>query len=269
MDRTLSAVLAVLVVASVIFLVGISFSAYVGITYRATLSSTYEYRVTIATDEPITNVTLFLPVPESRSGPSAPLEGVGAGKLAGLPSGWNIALLGSQKMTMLEVTAGEMGPTPPGEPYLLSLTAHVPGPIHTEDPASGDPVLNPSAERRPFPCTGTVAGASPDMGCEMYESPVYADFTSPGNARLSIFTSLVGRNSWDVFGPSSNEYQDGIQASFTRYTQGWQQGSGMLITGIGDYGIDPWLTGGGTPDTGRGTTGLRITPFGRAGEGTG
>jgi hypothetical protein len=268
MDRTLSAVLAVLVVALVVFLAVFSFSAYVGIRYRATLLSTYEYRVSIATDEILGNVTFYLPIPAMGSGTSAILEAIGAGKLAGVPGGWNISLIGTQKITMLEVKAGQITPTPPGEPYLLSVMARVPGPIMTMNPGSGDLLLAPSAARGPAVCPGTDGGASPDRRCGLYESPVYADFTSPGNVHLGIFVSLVGKNAWDVFGPSSNEYQDGLQVSFSETLQGWRRGSGMLVTGIGDHGLDPWLPGGGASGARDQAAGQRVRLTAGAGEGT-
>jgi hypothetical protein len=142
---------------------------------------------------------------------------------------------------MLEVTAREVAPTPVGEPYLLSITTRVGGPIRTRDPVSGEPVLAPSTKRSQVACGGMDAGASPGMRCEMYHGPVYADFTAPGAVRLAVFVSLDGKNTWDVFGPSSNEYQDGLQVSFSRDAQGWQTGDGVLVTGIGEYGIDFWV----------------------------
>jgi len=92
------------------------------------------------------------------------------------------------------------------------------------------------------------------MLCELYHGTAYADFTATGNMHLSIFTLITGRNTWDVFGPSYNEYQDGLQVSYEGRERGWKMGDGILITGMGDYGIDFWLQhpdttgpGGGRP----------------------
>jgi hypothetical protein len=242
MDRTLSYALAVLVVATAVFLVFLSLSVYMGTTYRNTLSSTYEYRVSIANDATLGNMTLYLPIP-SGEGPenSAILEGIGAGGLAGVPPGWRTSLIGTEKFTMLEVTAPEVAPAPVGKPYLLSITTPVRGPIRTREPVPREPVLAPLAKRSRVTCGVMDAGASPEMRCEMYQSPVYADFTSPGTARLAVFVSLDGKNTWDVFGPSSSEYQDGLEVSFSREAQGWQTGNGVLVTGIGDYGLGFWV----------------------------
>jgi hypothetical protein len=241
MDRTLFRVLAVLAVASVIFLAAISITVFIGVTYRATLSSTYEYRVSITSDTPLGNVTFYIPIPARGPEASAVLQGIGAGDLLGLPPGWTTSLIGTEKFTWLEVTAGEIPASPPGKPYLLSVNAMVPGPIDSRNAGSGDLVLVPAAKRNPVACGNMDSEMSPEVRCELYQGSAYADFTTPGNVHLSIYTFLTGRNSWDVFGPAANEYQDGLQVSFTGATRGWHAGDGILITGIGDYGIEFWL----------------------------
>jgi len=241
MDRTLFQVLAVLAVASVIFLAAISLTVFMEIAYRATLSSAYDYQVSISSDAPLGNVTLYIPVPARGPEASAVLQGIGAGDLLGLPPGWNISLIGTEKFTWLEVTAREIPASPVGRPYLLSVSATVPGPIDTRNAGTGDLMLVPAAKRTPIACGNMDSGLSPEVRCELYHGSAYADFTTPGNVHLSIYSFLEGRNRWDVFGPAANEYQDGLQVSFTGTTRGWHMGDGILISGIGDYGIEFWL----------------------------
>lgn len=266
MERTLSIVLAVLAVVSVVFLAVLSLSVYMGITYRATLSSTYEYRVSIAPDAAIDNVTLFLPIPSKGRENSAILEMIGGGRLGGVPPGWSTSLIGTEKVTMLELTAREIPPAPAGKPYLLSVVATVPGPIRTSTAGSDEPVLERSAQTSPVECVGVDTEASPEVQCEGYREPVYADFTARGPAHLSVYIYLDGKNTWDVFGPSSNEYQDGLQVSFSDTAQRWQEGNGVLITGIGDYGIDFWVQGEGGAAQGTGAS-RRVTARPARGEG--
>jgi hypothetical protein len=263
MDRTLLRVLAILAVGSLIFLVAISITLYMEISYRATLSSAYEYRVSITSDTTLGNVTFYIPVPARGSEASAVLQAIGAGNLRGLPQGWNTSLIGTEKFTMLEVTAREIPANPVGRPYLLSANAMVPGPIDTRNAGSGDLVLVPAAKRTPVVCGNMDSQASPEPRCELYQGSAYADFTAPGNVHLSIFSLVTGRNTWDVFGPSSNEYQDGLQVSFSGGTRGWHTGDGILVTSIGDYGIDLWLLHLGTSKTGENGS-LQIVPL-RAG----
>jgi len=251
-------------VVSVVFAAAISFTVYVGMTYRATLASTYDYQVSITSDAVLRNATLFIPIPERGRENSAVLREIGSGKLQGIPEGWKISLIGTQKFTMLEVTAREMAPTPVGKPYLLTLHAAVRGPIDTKDAGSGDLVLEPAAFRSPAACEDTVAQESPEASCWMYEGPVYAAFTAPESARVTIFVYVDGRNSWDVLGPSSNEYQDGLQVSFSGGARGWRTGSGILVSGIGDYGIDFWVQGQVTPGTSGVASGQRAGSTGRS-----
>ncbi|MDD1661508.1 MAG: hypothetical protein LUQ49_03495 [Methanomicrobiales archaeon] len=266
MDRTLFRVLVVLAVASVIALAAISMTLYMEIAYRATLSGTYEYRVSITSDAALENVTLYVPIPARGAEASPVLAGIGGGNLKGVPQGWSTSLIGTEKFTLLEVTARGMQANPVGRPYVLSVNVKVQGPIDTRNAGTDDLVLVPAAKRTPVVCGSMDAQASPEARCEMYQGSAYADFTASGNAHLSIFTLITGRNSWDVFGPSSNEYQDGLQVSFPAGTRGWRTGDGILVTGIGDYGIDPWLLRRGTPETGEQGS-LQPVPV-RAGEGT-
>jgi hypothetical protein len=247
MDRTLSVVLGILVVSALVFFGAVSLWVYTGISYRATLSSTYEYRVSIATDETLGNVTLYLPVPARGPGSSAVLERIGSGDIKGVPAGWNISLIGTEKFTMLDLTAGEIGPSPPGSPYLLSLDTRVSRPINTKNAGSDDLVLRSVTQVIPAACEGRDPKASPEMRCWLYQGPAYADYTSDGNERISVLVSLAGRNAWDVFGPSSNEYRDRLQFSFAGERKGWRTGDGSLVTGIGDYGIEFWLPEERTP----------------------
>ncbi|HUK93166.1 MAG TPA: hypothetical protein VLU98_03930 [Methanomicrobiales archaeon] len=254
MERTLFRVLAVLAAVSLVFIAVFSLTVFMELAYRATISSTYEYRVSITTDTTLENATFYLPIPARGPAASAVLEGIGAGDLKGLPPGWNISLIGTEKITMLEVTAREIAPSPVGVPYLLSVNEQAKRPVDTLNAGTGDLVLLPAARRTPVACGNMDSEAGADMLCELYHGTAYADFTAAKNEHLSIFTLITGRNTWDVFGPSYNEYQDGLQVSYEGRERGWKMGDGILITGMGDYGIDFWLQhpdttgpGGGRP----------------------
>jgi hypothetical protein len=258
MDRTLFRVLVILAVASVLFLAAISITVFMEIAFRATLSSTYEYEVSITSDAALENATFYIPVPARGPEASPVLRGIGSANLLGVPRGWNISLIGTEKFTMLEVTAREIPPTPPGRPYLLSLDAQTHGPIDTRTTGTGDLVLVPAAIRTPVACGNMDAGTSPEARCELYRASAYADFTAPERSHLSLSIILTGRNTWNVFGPASNEYQDGLQVSFSGGTRGWHTGDGILVTGIGDYGIDfrgqdPATKEAGSGGSGQGT----------------
>ncbi|HTY51602.1 MAG TPA: hypothetical protein VMB35_00230 [Methanomicrobiales archaeon] len=250
MERTLSVVLAVLAAVTIVFLAIFSLSAYAALAYRATFAGTYEYRVSISSDTDLGNVTLYIPIPARGAASSEILERIGSGGLEGLPLGWAISLIGTEKFTMLEVTTPGLAATPVGEPYLLSADARTGSTIDTRNPETGGLVLEPGAGLTSISCGNIDPQASPEMRCVLYRGSVYADFTSVRDPHLTIFTFVAGRNNWDVFGPSSNEYQDGLQATYVRDIRGWRLGDGILVSGVGDYSLDFWLPGEGSPGAG-------------------
>jgi len=250
MERTLSVVLAVLAAVTLVFLAIFSLSAYAALAYRATFTGTYEYRVSISSDTDLGNVTLYIPIPARGAASSEILERIGSGGLEGLPLGWGTSLIGTEKFTLLEVTTPELAATPVGEPYLLSADARAGSTIDTRSPETGGLVLEPGAGMTPISCGNIDPQASPRMRCVLYRGSVYADFTSARDPHLTIFTFVTGRNDWDVFGPSSNEYQDGLQATYVRDIRGWRLGDGILVSGAGDYSLDFWLPEQGNPSAG-------------------
>jgi hypothetical protein len=234
MDRTLLAVLAVLAVALVIFIAAFSVTVYVGMRYRSTFTGTYLYEVTIIPDAPLGNVTLYIPVPARGRETSPVAQGIGSGNLQGVPARWNTSLIGTEKFTMLEITARELDPGCGCAPMILSVNARSLSPVETREPATGDILLGTAGEG-PVACDETGNGESPEMQCRSSHGQAYADFTAPEGATLTVLVSLTGRNSWDVFGPASNEYRDRLRFAFTGGDQGWHAGEGTLVTGIGDY----------------------------------
>jgi len=241
MDRTLSVLLAVFAVVLVIFLVVFSLTVYMGITYRSTLASTYDYEVSITPDAPLGNVTLYLPIPARGTKVSLLAERIGSGELQGIPAGWNISLIGTEKFTMLEITAKEIDPGCGCAPLLLSVHAPSRSPIETRNPATGDLVIDTLARKEMVSCGGRVYGVPQEASCMAYRGRIYASGMAPENSRLTISITLLGKNSWDVFGPSSNEYRDGLHVTITGAPGGWYEGEGTLASGIGDYGLDFWV----------------------------
>ena len=260
MDRTLTVVIGVLAVAVVLFLAVFSLTVSMGIMYRASLTSTYDYRVSIGSDTDIGNVTFYLPIPGRLSGNSAVLEEVGSERGLSLPAGWTATLLGTEKVDFLELNAREVAASPQGNPYLISLRVQVRGPIVTESDGFDGLVIAPLAPRSPVACPARTEGISTDkIRCEAYRGTAYADFTGPAAANLRFTFNLTGRNAWDVFGPSGNEYRDGLQVSVSGSERGWKTGDGLLVTGLGDYGMGFWVdwTGRTVAPSGRQ---VRVTP---------
>jgi len=103
MDRVIKITLGIFLVILVAFASVVSYNFYVETAYRTSLVSKYSYSCTITTTEPLSNVTLFLPLPAKSSGNSAVIERVGARDVAGLPGDWSAVLFGTDKATFLKI----------------------------------------------------------------------------------------------------------------------------------------------------------------------
>jgi hypothetical protein len=240
MDRTLLLGVAALAVALLAFTGAFSVTFCMETRYRSSFGGTYEYQVSIAPGTTLGNVTLYLPVPARGGGMSEVIRGIGSGGLTGVPPGWGVSLIGTRKVTLLELTAGEVAPKADGSPTVISITTRVKGPIRTKNAGAEDLVLGTGEQPGPVACRETDTVAYPERQCRPSRGQAYADFTAPGPASLAINVSLAGRNSWDVFGPSSNEYRENLAFSFSGGDQGWHAGEGLLVTGIGDYRYESW-----------------------------
>jgi hypothetical protein len=116
----------------VVFVSVISYQVFVEKAYRTSLSSTYSYTCTIITDSPLSNVTLFLPVPANPSGNSPIVAQFSASAVAGLPQDWTVTLFDTGKATLVRITTPLITPpagTPPGKtlwhrPFLRNEIRH-------------------------------------------------------------------------------------------------------------------------------------------------
>ena len=90
MDRIIRISLGLFAVITGCFRVSVSYQVFVERAYLSSLSSTYSYTCTITTDSPLSNVTLFLPVPADPSGNSPIVAQFSAQDIAGLPEDWTV-----------------------------------------------------------------------------------------------------------------------------------------------------------------------------------
>ncbi len=70
MDKIIKITLGIFIVILVAFTATVAFNASVETAYRNSLASTYSYTLTLTTDSRLDNVTLFIPVPDDRTGNS-------------------------------------------------------------------------------------------------------------------------------------------------------------------------------------------------------
>jgi hypothetical protein len=237
MDRTLSILLCILI-ASIAAVAGMfSLDAYTGYAYQNSFSGNYSFLCTIATDAPLTNVTLFIPVPVDSSGNSPTAASFSSGTVAGLPAGWEATLFDTGKSTLVKITAPAIVPpegTGPASPYAITLTSESssPEPIDTMDPLNRSALFRPVQDLKEVPCP---AGKDGNEKCFTYTTAAYATYDTDAGTTVTIACAITGRNSWNIFGPSSNEYHAGSGLRMQGGQHGWQEMNGELTSGSGNY----------------------------------
>ncbi|MDD5142096.1 hypothetical protein [Methanoregula sp.] len=239
MDRIIKLTLGLFVVLLVSFVAVTAYNGYVGQAYRSTLSSTYSYSCTLSTDAPLTNVTLFLPVPADPTGNSPVIERMSARQIPGIPDTWKTELYETGKGTFVKVTAPEIIPpagTTTNDPYTITLSAEIPSRrvIDTRDPVTESPLFRPVQDLKPAACRDGAASAAGGQ-CSTYLTNLYAKYEADPNAEVTYRSELKGKNSWTVFEPKTNEYHSSVYLLMFGEQAGWTPVAGYLESGIGSY----------------------------------
>jgi len=256
MDRSLRTLIRLFIIVLILATAFISFFAYVQGSYERTLSSTYTYQIGILSNAPLQNVTLFVPLPEEAGRTSPIVISAGAGRIYGMPDGWEVAFFGTEKVGMMRITADEILPqyrapprpandtavsadaetAPVAVPILLVVEGESDRLIDTRHPVGNSSALLPKYNLSQVRCEFPAGGESSPV-CYSYEGVIYADYDTAPGAEVTLSISLTGTNDWFVFGWSSNEFRDELSVALTGNGTGWQKASGTLVAGIGRYSI--------------------------------
>jgi len=235
MDRIIKITLGLFIVILVLFVGTFMYTSYIENTYRSSLTSTYTYTCTLSTDSPLYNVTLFIPIPSDKAGNSPVVNQFSAHRVSGVPSTWKTTVLGSEKVTMLEITTDAIIPpagTSAKNPYVTSFGTELnaKGPLDTVNPVRNSAMLRPALDVTTTACRAdSPTGAS----CFTYKTSVYADYTASPDAQVKFTSTLTGRNTWKIFEPKSNEYHTDIGLQMTGPNHEWKLAQGFLESGIG------------------------------------
>ena len=100
MDRIIKITLSLFIIILVMFVALAGYSSYTENAYRTSLAGSYTYTCIIATDSPLSNVTLFIPVPADRTGNSPIITEFSAQAVTGVPDTWNTTLYDTGKSTL-------------------------------------------------------------------------------------------------------------------------------------------------------------------------
>jgi len=234
MDKIIRLTLGLLLVILIAFVLLFSYQAYVEKVYRESLSGTYSYACTITTDSPLSNVTLFIPVPADRSGNSPVVAGFSTRDIAGIPGNWEVTLYDTGKATMVKVTTPEITPSPATTPLRMSADLKADTAIDTSDPLNNSALFRPVGELVQVPCAADPAVRGNPV-CYRYVTSLYADYEAAPGASVTISASLTGRNTWRIFEPGSNEYETAVTRHMSGEQHGWSTMSGILTEHIGMY----------------------------------
>ena len=240
MDKIIKFTLGLFVLILIIFVAVVSYTSYIDTTYRNSFTGTYVYTCTITTDSIISNVTLFLPVPEDLKG-SSPLDAqISEQHVFGVPEDWTITLYDTGKATLLKVSAPAIGqPAVNGSAQTTTITlvanasSHMP--IDTRSPVENAVVFRPVQDMQTVACPASDVKTDSTPECSEYLTSTYADYTAAPSASVSISASLEATNSRTIFTPESNGYKNRIYVLMHGDKHGWETTRGWLESGIGVY----------------------------------
>ncbi len=230
MDKIIKVTAGIFIVVLVAFIAQGWYGHYVEQKYRNSLVSSYTYTCTISASEELTNVTFIIPVPVNGSGDSRVSEQYSVRQIKGLPSEWTTTLLGSNKGTMIKITTPLLAPST----TTLELEVPVAGPIETQSPLEKGILYRPIQNIR---ATGCPASAGDRATCYEHTSSIYATYDSSPIARVTISTTITGKNEWNIFNPATNQYSDAVSVILVGDHRRWITSQGELLTGIGSYDV--------------------------------
>jgi hypothetical protein len=232
MDKVMKISLGLFIIILVAFASVLSYNFYVENSYRSSLTGTFVYNLTITTDSKLTNLTLFVPVPEDMTGGSPIVSEYSAKGIEGVPPTWTTELFDAGKGTMVKITAPLIVP-PAGStaPYSVTLFAALSAneAVETAHPVEQGVMFRPVQSLQTVDCKGAPGQ------CYQFTTPLYADYSASPNATVSISSYLTGLNSWTVFSSHSNEFNSDIGILLAGANHGWVTAKGNLETGIGSY----------------------------------
>lgn len=229
--------------------------------------SHHSYEILVDTNETITNVTLFIPVPVKNGTPG--MGPVALDKelferenftidLTRSPPGSNASMAysvpGSQPW-FLKVSADRIDPNPSNAPEysveLVNSTDSLSPEVfmNTLYPLGNESVILPKLDFSP-PYHQEIASRSPEWieyapARTQQTTLVYADYSASPTTRVEIHSYLLGFNAWsDPLTPGvvntgidggGNEYQDSYSWTGTGESHGWHLAEGMYGSTKGVY----------------------------------
>ncbi|TGC06742.1 hypothetical protein [Methanolobus halotolerans] len=233
--------------------------------YQDSFQSSYNYEVSIRTNETLDNVTLYLPLPVLEGSSSIGEEMVTRDFYNKAP-GWNFSIADTQYGPMLSIEAEKLIPkyrsppvplddediepaeavvtesdryseeTPILMPFDFSIIVMTNNTINTKEPVGNEPVLQPKINLTESDDEDRVQppeNINPQY--YDYEGRIYAQYETLPDTNVEIHVSMYGTNEGWVLGWTSNDYRDSMGTTLTGSRDGWVPVTGYLVTGDGVY----------------------------------
>jgi hypothetical protein len=239
MDRIIKISLSLFIIILVSFIALIGYTGYVETAYRSSLSSTYSYTCTLTTDSPLTNLTLFIPIPADPSGNSPIITQMSAHEISGVPLSWKTELYDTGKSTLVKIQVPALvlpAGTSTQNPFSITIFTNVTSKalIDTKNPMKNSPMFHPVQDPKKTECkdSGTAAGGGQ---CYTYLTSLFANYEADPNAAVTFRSTLTGKNTWTIFEPKENEYRTSVYLLMFGEQKGWTPVAGYLEEGIGVY----------------------------------
>lgn len=240
MDRIIRITLGLFITILVVTIAFAAYTGYVSNAYQSSRASTYSYTLSIKTDTPLKNVTLFVPVPADQTGNSPVISRLSAHEMPGISASWQATLFETGKGTLLKIhipSLDTLSGTSPEKPYAVTITTDlVPEKtIDTANPLKNSPVFASVRDLAPTTCNGYGSGNGGTPECATFVTSLYADYTTDPDAKVTITSSVMGKNSWKIFEPKSNKYSTAVTVLLFGENPGWATMKGTLASRIGSY----------------------------------
>jgi hypothetical protein len=239
MDRIIKITLGLIVIILVAFVGFTSYTGYTENAFRASLTGTYTYTFSLTTDSMLGNLTLFVPVPADPRGNSPVIAKISAHEISGVPASWKTELYDTGKATLMKVTTASLVPpegTSKKNPYTVTISTNIVTKeyIDTQNPVENSPMFRPVTDVMPTDCRSNATIAAGGT-CYFYQTALFARYDADPNAKVTIKSTLTGKNQWTIFESQENEYRTDISLLMFGEQTGWTSFAGYLEKGIGAY----------------------------------
>lgn len=241
---------------------------FLGVGMPVSYTSHYQYEWTLAANETLTNVTLYLPVPMENGTVLVDAANVTVETEDGAAD-WDVALVDTPHGPMLALTAdrveGELYylvhefdengshigwekvpeddlPTdmtnkkayPEPTFYRFSVWVNVDERIDVVDPVHNAAVLRPVENVTTDACEPYWRNDENTV-CSTFETPAYVAYDTSADSAVRLSVELRGTNEWGYgLSNSFNEFVQETEGRFENAPGGWTTLDGTLYTGMGD-----------------------------------